>query len=376
MLCQALYLRLLNMTNIHALVRKQNLMRYPNVVGYSAQLMPRIRRGRVIHEERCIRVYVSRKMPEHLLRPSDVIPKSLKLDDGREVCTDVVEIGKIKKMQTQLDPKIKWRPSPAGVSTGRADEVSAGTFGWFVVTEDGDVYAMSNNHVWAKENQGSRGDPIVQPGRLDGGDPERDVIMQLYDFVPISFTDQNTVDVAVASVNTFGDVYMSILNVGGITGKRVPSIGEKVRKMGRSTGLTEGTIIDNNASINVEYDSGVAMFTDVVVVEGTDIVSAGDSGSPVLASDNSFVGLLFAGNDAGSVFIVCKYTNIESALTQRIGKKTWILISNSYPPFFREVQIQTVYRDSAVLAMLLIPAFIVFPIVETVRAIGEAYRKT
>jgi len=364
------------MTNIHALVRKQNLMRYPNVVGYSAQLMPRIRRGRVIHEERCIRVYVSRKVPEHLLRPSDVIPKSLKLDDGREVCTDVVEIGKIKKMQIQLDPKIKWRPSPAGVSTGRADEVSAGTFGWFVVTEDGDVYAMSNNHVWAKENQGSRGDPIVQPGRLDGGDPERDVIMQLYDFVPISFTDQNTVDVAVASVNTFGDVYMSILNVGGITGKRVPSIGEKVRKMGRSTGLTEGTIIDNNASINVEYDSGVSMFTDVVVVEGTDIVRAGDSGSPVLASDNSFMGLLFAGNDAGSVFIACKYTNIESALTQRIGKKTWILISNNYPPFFREVQIQTVYRDSAVLAMLLIPAFIVFPIVETVRAIGEAYRKT
>jgi hypothetical protein len=290
------------MTNIHALVRKQNLMRYPNVVGYSAQLMPRIRRGRVIHEERCVRVYVSKKVPEHLLRPSDVIPKSLKLDDGREVCTDVVEIGKIKKMQ-MLDPKNRWRPSPAGVSTSRADEVSAGTFGWFVVTEDGEVYAMSNNHVWAKENQGSPGDPIVQPGRLDGGDPEKDVIMQLYDFVPISFTDQNTVDVAVASVNTFGDVYMSILNVGGITGKRVPDIGEKVRKMGRSTGLTEGTIIDNSASINVEYDSGVAMFTDVVVVEGTDIVSAGDSGSPVLASDNSFVGLLFAGNDAGSVLL-------------------------------------------------------------------------
>jgi len=169
---------------------------------------------------------------------------------------------------------------------------------------------------------------------------------------------------------------MSILNVGGITGKRVPSVGEEVKKMGRSTGLTEGTIIDNSASINVEYDSGVAMFTDVIVVEGANIVAPGDSGSPVLTPDNSFVGLLFAGNDAGSVFIACKCTNIESALSQRIGKKTWILISNSYPPFFREVQIQTVYKDSAALAMLLIPALIVLPIVETVRAIGEAYRKT
>jgi hypothetical protein len=140
--------------------------------------------------------------------------------------------------------------------------------------------------------------------------------------------------------------------------------------------LTEGTVIDDSASINVEYDTGVAMFTDVIVVEGTNIVAPGDSGSPVLTSDNSFAGLLFAGNDAGSVFIACKYTNIESALTQRIGKKTWILIANSYPPFLREVQIQTVYTDSALLAMLLVPTLIVLPIIETVRAIDEAYRKT
>jgi len=363
------------MIDVHRVVRRYNLMRYPNVVGYSSQLMNRIKKG-VETAEKCIRIYVERKMPESQLRPSEIIPKSVKLEDGKDICIDVVELGKIKKMQVQLDPKLRWRPSPSGVSTSRADENAAGTIGWFVVDEDGNVYIVSNNHVWAKENAGSRGDPLIQPGRLDGGDPERDVIATLYDFVPINFTGVNKVDVAIASIASFDDVYMSIINVGGVTGKRIPNIYEKLKKMGRSTGLTEGTVIDNNATVYVEYGSGTALFTDVMIVQGINIVKAGDSGSPMLTSDGRFAGLLFAGNDNGSISVSCKYTNIESELSQRIGKKIWILVANSYPPFFREIQIQTVYRDSTALAMLLVPLFIAFPIAEVVRAVGDLYRKT
>jgi hypothetical protein len=337
---------------VHRAVERANILKYPNVVGYSNKLMPRIRRGVVVPEEQCVRVYVTRKLPESQLKPSEIIPKALKLEDGREVCTDVVEIGRIRKIQ--LDPKQRWRPSPAGVSTGRADEKSAGTIGWFLVDENGEVYAVSNNHVWAKENLGSQGDKLVQPGRLDGGDPERDVLFELLDFIPISFTGGfNRVDVAVARVLDFSNVYTSILNIGGISGKRVPGVGETITKMGRSTGLTKGTVTDDSATLQVEYDTGITVFTDVLVAQGSGIIRAGDSGSPVLTSSGEFAGLVFAGNDEGSVLVACKYTNIESELTSKMGRKIRVLLANSYPPFLRETQVQVVYKD-------ILPSLLVF----------------
>ena len=311
-------------------IKTYNIMSYPNVVGYSNQLMPRIRKGKVIHEEKCVRIYVSKKVPEHQLKHNDVIPKKLRLEDGREVCTDVVEIGKLKALQ-QLDPRQRYRPAPTGVSTSRADEMGAGTSGWYVVDEDGEVYAISNNHVWAKENKGIRGDPLLQPARLDGGDPEKDAVYTLYDFVPIDFsqTALNYVDVAVAKPITYSDVYMAILNTGGVTGKRVPDVGEKVVKHGRTTALTNGKVIDTSATVAVEYGTGTAIFTDVLLIEG--VAKGGDSGSPVLTTKNELVGLLFAGSETD--YAVCKYNHIETQLSGRLGKKVRILVANSPLPF-------------------------------------------
>jgi hypothetical protein len=353
-------------------VKAHSITSYPNVVGYSNQLMPRIRKGRVIHEEKCVRIYVAKKVPEHQLKPSEVIPKALKLEDGKEVCTDVVEIGVLRKVQ-QLDPKQRYRPSPTGVSTGRADEVSAGTIGWYVVTENGDVLAISNNHVWARENLGRAGDPLVQPGRLDGGDPEKDVVFTLAGFIPIDFAGaQNTVDVAVATPVSYADVYMSILNIGGVTGRGIPEVNEKVRKMGRTTGVTEGTVIDTSATVRVLYDRGEALFADVALVE--DSIKAGDSGSPVLTSKGEFAGLLFAGSD--TVFVFCKYNNIEAQLSQKLGKKVFTLVANSYPPFFRETVVQVVQADyRPLLSVLLIAPYLLMPIM-VVRDAWRQYSKT
>jgi hypothetical protein len=357
---------------IRRAVEKANIFKYPNVVGHSNKLMPRIRRGVIVPEEQCVRIYVSKKLPEPQLKPSEIIPKTVKLDDGREVCTDVVEIGRIRKIQ-QLDPKQRWRPSPAGVSTGRADESATGTLGWFMVDENGEVYAISNNHVWAKENQGTPGDLLVQPGLLDGGDPERDVLFELFDFVPIDFAGgYNKVDVAVAKILNFSNVYMSILNIGGVTGKRLPGVGETVTKMGRSTGLTRGGVIDDSATVVVEYTAGIAKFTDVFIAEGSQIINPGDSGSPVLTSDGKFAGLVFAGNDKGTDLVACKYTHIESELASRINRKIWVLVVNSYPPFFREREVQVVYRDTA--SSILVLGVTMLMMVSIYGSLREAYR--
>jgi hypothetical protein len=254
------------------------------------------------------------------------------------VCTDVVEIGELKAVQN-LDPKTKYRPTPTGVSTSRSDERAAGTIGWFLIDSDFNIYLISNNHVWAKENQGKIGDPIVQPGVLDGGDPSNDVFAYLFNFVSIDFspTAVNSVDLALATPTSIDQVYMSILNVGGITGFRDPILNEKVKKMGRSTGLTEGVVSDVSANVKVNYSTGVAYFSDVFLVSGQDIVKAGDSGSPVLSQDNKFLGLLFAGNDDGSLYVGCKSSNIINASRTLLNKNVSILVANSYPPFFREV---------------------------------------
>ena len=326
-------------TDVKKIVEKHDIWRYPNVVGYSNTIKKKIVRGREI-DVPCIRIYVKKKLPREALRKDELIPEEL---DG--VKTDVVEIGEIRAFQYVS----RYRPAPCGVSTSRADEVAAGTIGWWVIDEDGNPYMISNNHVWAKENDGKCGDPILQPGRYDGGDPSKDVIAKLYDFIPIDFSGENRVDLAVAEPISIKDVYMSIMGVGGVTGKKDPVVGEDAIKIGRTTGLTKGCVSDESATLSVGYSKGYAKFTDVFIVEGFDICEPGDSGSPVLSSDGDFLGLLFAGSDDYSRLIACKGSNIETELTNKIGKKIWVLVANSYPPFKVEVitkvveMVKTVY---------------------------------
>lgn len=323
--------------DVRELVRKHGLDKYPNVVGYSNKLRNKIKNGREL-PVKSIRIYVSKKLPESMLRKDEIIPKEV---DG--IPTDIIEIGKLRKVQGYRE---RYRPAPCGVSTSRLDENVAGTIGWWMVDEDGSVYLISNNHVWAKENQGVQGDKIIQPGKLDGG-TEEDVIAELYDFIQIDFTgNPNYVDVAIASPLDFSQVYMSIMEIGGVTGKRDPQLEEQVCKVGRSTGKTCGTVIDDSATVNVEYDSGTALFQDVFLVQGENVVDAGDSGSPVLSVNNEFLGLLFAGNNEQTVFTACKQSRIETELQNKLGKKIWILVANSWPPFREKIVIQKVYPSS------------------------------
>jgi hypothetical protein len=316
---------------IHKLIHKYNILKYPNVIGYSNTLKLKIKAGKAIPEKQCIRIYVVKKVPKEQLKPDEVIPEEI---DG--ICTDVVEVGKIKAHRQMYDPKSKFRPAPAGVSTSRTDEVAAGTVGWYFIAEDGMLLVASNNHVWANENAGKRGDPLTQPGTYDGGNPSTDVLYTLYDYIPIDFSQnaQNTVDVAVAEPIDYSQICLSILNVGGINGKRIPNEDEVIKKFGRTTALTEGTVIDTSATLQIEYDSGVATFTDIIIMQGNLTSQPGDSGSPVFTTQQEFVGLLFGGSEDGKTSVICKYTNIEQQLSQKLGKKVYTLIAPATPPLF------------------------------------------
>jgi hypothetical protein len=96
-----------------------------------------------------------------------------------------------------------------------------------------------------------------------------------------------------------------ILNIGRITGTLAPTLAMNVRKMGRTTGLTHGSITVVNTTVDVNYitvdGKKTARFTGQVMTTG--MSQPGDSGSLIVAEDSQdAVGLLFAGSGAVTVF--------------------------------------------------------------------------
>jgi Peptidase family S64 len=199
------------------------------------------------------------------------------------------------------------RPVPIGVSTGHP-QVSAGTIGCRV-TDGANVYALSNNHVYAIENRASIGDNALQPGPSDGGVNPDDAIGTLHDFQPIDFSPSasNQIDAAIslASTATLGNATPPD-GFGMPRSQTLPaSVGLRVMKYGRTTGLTKGRIDAINAIIYVNYDSGVAQFVNQIVIKPGTFSAGGDSGSLVVAQSGTNarkpVGLVFAGSGVISI---------------------------------------------------------------------------
>jgi len=285
-------------------------------------------------EEPCVVVSVTKKMPEAQLAPDDIVPKRL---EG--VKTDVVETGVIRALKgvpgksgllrDPNDRTAKWRPAPGGVSCGHID-ITAGTLGCLVTRSD-QLFILSNNHVLGNSNAGQKGDPILQPGPYDGGTAD-DCIAVLEEFVPIEFEtggptcpiakwtesflnwlarilgsshrvkafkkvlEVNQVDAAIAKPLSEDLVKREILEIGVPKGSREATLGTKVKKSGRTSGLTTGEIIQVHVTVRVNYgDNKVALFTDQLMAGA--MSSPGDSGSAVLDEEDYVVGLLFAGSD-------------------------------------------------------------------------------
>lgn len=197
------------------------------------------------------------------------------------------------------------RAVPIGVSTGHPD-ITAGTIGARVVDGNGDLFALSNNHVYADLGNASLGDAVIQPGTFDGGSSPADDIGTLSAFKEIVFGGpDNTIDAAIAAT-TAGEVGNATPSDGYGTPSAtttVATINAKVRKYGRTTGQTNGFVWTTNTTVNVCYDSDctlVARFVNQVSFKGQgrgDFSLGGDSGSLIVTrSRNNPMALLFAGN--------------------------------------------------------------------------------
>ncbi len=216
------------------------------------------------------------------------------------------------------DPTSQFpRPVPIGVSTGHPD-ITAGTIGCRA-TDGSNVFALSNNHVYANSNDASTGDNVIQPGTYDGGSDPADAIGTLYYFEPIKFDGSNNkIDAAIA-ISSTGDLDNSTPSDDGYG---IPSstaiatnnivVGMNVKKYGRSTGFTTGQIDSLNATVDVCYECAgplcfgckkLARFVNQIIITPGDFSAPGDSGSLIVTYDNNNdpVGLLFAGSSAYTI---------------------------------------------------------------------------
>lgn len=297
----------------------------------------------------CIVVGVSKKEQTIHLSKADVVPSKL-----QDVETDVFELGDIKAQADEdIDPTERIRPVRPGVSIGHKN-ITAGTFGC-VVYRNGVPFILSNNHVIANSNDGLVGDSIYQPGPHDGG-THADKFAELHDFVPISFEGETTppdpeppeeppveppkedndsrcpiasffanilnfgakkvksktviVPVRIEALATDNEVdgaiarpteqiTDNIVSIGVPNGIKDAEIDLPIKKYGRTTGFTVGTVRQIGATVNVTYGTKVATFINQIVT--TNISQGGDSGSLVLTEDNKAVGLLFAGSTLSTI---------------------------------------------------------------------------
>jgi hypothetical protein len=199
------------------------------------------------------------------------------------------------------------RPAYVGMSTGNALECAAGTIG-AKISKGGTIYALSNNHVYARENAASLGETIYQPGRYDlsCASGSQYAWATLAFFKSISFGGNNTVDVALAKLNNGGQLNATTPPDGygapsSTTANATLNMG--VMKYGRTTALTTGVVVGVNVTIRVQYTDGIATFVSQVQIKGDKgaFSRAGDSGSLIVTrTGRNPVALLFAGGQTST----------------------------------------------------------------------------
>ncbi|MBV1931197.1 MAG: S1 family peptidase [Porticoccaceae bacterium] len=314
---------------------EEKLLACNNVVGVA--LGNKIKNDKET-DQPVVSVLVNQKLPRELLSENDRLPTKIK-----GIAIDVVEVGDIFTGGTlpniaELDNNAaaldtiapqtlrrRVRPAKGGYSVGH-HQITAGTLGTccydltpFPSTPQ-KYYILSNNHVLANSNNARIGDPILQPGPIDGGTYPGDVIARLTRFVPIRFmtatsAPSNYVDAAIAE-GDFEDLNREVYWIGYI--KRLytaPQVGDIVQKTGRTTNFTTGEVTNINATINVNYGSGrVARFCRQIITSA--MSAGGDSGSLVTDRNEGAVGLLFAGSATRT--IVNNIAYVQSLLRVRV----------------------------------------------------------
>jgi hypothetical protein len=223
-------------------------------------------------------------------------------------------------------------PVKLGTSGGNANDSSmqsnlvyccGGTLG-SLLQRNGSYYILSNNHVLARSDSASIGDPIIQPGLIDANCSATGTttVGNLSQYVNLE-TPGTNVDAALAqivsgTVDTSGNILgLGATATGGTPDAGPPhagsgisaNIGEAVAKSGRSSSLTCSSVDAIEIQTSVSYQKGCntgasfsVTYTGQISVSGGTFSAAGDSGSLIVDQNTADpVALLYGGSDTDTV---------------------------------------------------------------------------
>jgi hypothetical protein len=221
-----------------------------------------------------------------------------------------------------------------GTSCGPTSETSSGTFGAIVKKAgSSDLFIFSNNHVLSGCNHVPIHQPILAPSAADGRPNARapGEIGRHSDLVELRTGDPNFVspcvlDVALATATHPGSISSwqgdQALGYDTPVSSVSPTSGMRVKKFGRTTHLSFGTIesrVTTPTAITyaAKHFKGVVWFKDIWAVmsdSGHPFALGGDSGSLVVTEDGkNAVGVLFAANRTGDYGWIIPMNQVLSA---------------------------------------------------------------
>lgn len=307
-----------------------DILNTPNVAGTAV--------GADAHGKPIIYVYTKELLP----------PGQLKQDyEGYRVVQQVTGPIEPKKGPPPMggggggdDPKaLQSPPVKMGTSGGWRYDLAngyccGGTLG-SLIQIGGNKYILSNYHVLYADivsggngRVASAGDPVIQPGLIDvscqaGNAQNVGTLVNNGGSLP-----GHNFDSGIALANSNVDQSGAILNIGTISSSTVgASVGQAVKKMGRTTGLARASITAVNGAFSITYENECAggtsftqSYTNQIVVSNDrcNFLDGGDSGSLMVEDVDTnprAVGLLFAGSTRCNKTAIAIANPINSVLS-------------------------------------------------------------
>lgn len=249
------------------------------------------------------------------VRITSSIPTDL---DGVPVITEVTGVFRAMKTTPVSHTAKQTPPIQLGTSGGWRYDLAngyccGGTLG-SLIKKGTTQYILSNYHVlWGDIVAGGNsrvataGDPVIQPGLIDVGcnaaNAQNVANLTGSGSLPGNNVDAGYAQVISGMVRTDG----AILEVGTISATTITAfIGQKVKKSGRTSGLTRTSVYAINGNVSIQYETECAgspafvqSFTDQIILSGGRFIQSGDSGSLMVedvTTNPKAVGLCFAGS--------------------------------------------------------------------------------
>lgn len=217
--------------------------------------------------------------------------------ESRQVATQIAatataSAAEVSQLTADFSRK-RIRPIKPGLSAASVNS-TAGSLGAFVRDAQGSFYVLQSLGV------NTAGASVVQPGPVDGGKDPDDTIGYIDRTLPLTGSVLAANMVGLVRLAEGVDFETSITGIGPVLGVRPPAVGMRVRKLGRTTGLTTSEIQQIGRTISLSLgDRGTVVLNNAIMTGP--MSEGGDGGALVVDGDGYAVGIIVGGSQISSV---------------------------------------------------------------------------